>query len=73
VLLHHPDKDSQRGGGDGPSPSDAPLRLDIRLINEAKWVLSDPIRRKEWEEIFFNGKWALKLPIWSQGKGSRCS
>lgn len=29
--------------------------VDIRLVNEARWVLSDPARRREWEEAFEGG------------------
>ncbi|KAK1921216.1 hypothetical protein DB88DRAFT_443485, partial [Papiliotrema laurentii] len=49
VLQHHPDKQAGRA-----HPPDSPT-LDIRLVNEAKWVLSDPARRREWEESFYNG------------------
>lgn len=53
VLVHHPDKQyaSSASVRDGPEGD----KVDIRLVNEAKWVLSDPTRRKEWEEAFFNG------------------
>lgn len=50
VLQHHPDK--QRVSASTYSP----VHVDIRLVNEAKWVLSDPTRRKEWEETFYDGQ-----------------
>ena len=43
VLAHHPDRHNR------------PTGVDVRLINEARWVLSDPQRRAEWERAFFKG------------------
>jgi DnaJ-class molecular chaperone len=48
VLLHHPDK--QASSQAATQPRDG---ADIRLINEAKWILSDSERRKQWEEGYF--------------------
>lgn len=48
VLLHHPDKQLSNQTSGTPSPN-----VDIRLINEAKWILSDEQRRREWEELYF--------------------
>lgn len=68
VLQHHPDKQLSSA-----SPS-TPIEdgVDIRLVNEAKWILSDPSRRREWEDAFFDGK--LYLPVamfraYEAGKG----
>ena len=47
VLLHHPDKHVLN------STSNTLTNVDIRLINEAKWILSDEKRRSEWEDIYF--------------------
>ena len=47
VLLHHPDKQLSNQATSTPSSN-----VDIRLINEAKWILSDGKRRKEWEEVY---------------------
>ena len=30
--------------------------VDVGLLNEARWVLSDPVRRAQWEEEFERGK-----------------
>ncbi|ORY26477.1 hypothetical protein BCR39DRAFT_594743, partial [Naematelia encephala] len=60
VLLHHPDKFRQTSSVYSPtsSPSATPLsysqsdgkeNLDIRIINEAKWVLGDTNRRKAYD------------------------
>jgi len=49
VLLHHPDKQASPQAAVKPRDT-----VDIRLINEAKWVLSDSQRREEWEEAFFS-------------------
>lgn len=49
VLLHHPDKQASTQAAVKPRDG-----VDIRLINEAKWVLSDSQRREEWEEAFFS-------------------
>lgn len=38
-----------------PGYSDGAAAVDIRLVNEARWVLSDPARRKEWKEAFQGG------------------
>lgn len=43
VLLHHPD----RQAGTAISANGG---IDIRLVNEARWVLCDPVKRAEWEE-----------------------
>jgi curved DNA-binding protein CbpA len=59
ILIYHPDK---RKVQEQPLPADSPSGahdieeggLTIRLINEAKWILSDPDRRKEWEDEFFS-------------------
>jgi len=48
VLLHHPDKQLSNQNPSAPSSN-----VDIRLINEAKWILSDEKRRREWEEVYF--------------------
>ena len=53
VLLHHPDK--QHASSLSASLPQREDRVDIKLVNEAKWVLGDPARRKEWEEAFFDG------------------
>lgn len=34
--------------------SSAHSDVNIRLINEAKWILGDPSRRKDWEEVYFS-------------------
>jgi preprotein translocase subunit Sec63 len=47
VLLHHPDKQLVNPTSGTPSSN-----VDIRLINEAKWILSDENRRREWEEVY---------------------
>lgn len=47
MLLHHPDKQGGHGG-----------EVDIRVVNEAKWILEDPARRKEWEANF-HGEYLL--------------
>lgn len=57
VLLHHPDK--QAGKKALKSLKNGEVNVDIRLVNEAKWVLGDRQRRKEWEEAFFEGKLAI--------------
>ena len=49
VLLHHPDKQLSNQSSSTPSSY-----VDIRLINEAKWILSDEKRRKGWEEVHLN-------------------
>jgi preprotein translocase subunit Sec63 len=49
VLLHHPDKQLSNQTSNAPSSSS---NVDIRLINEAKWILSDEKRRREWEEVY---------------------
>ena len=49
VLLHHPDKQLSNQTSNAPSSSS---NMDIRLINEAKWILSDEKRRREWEEVY---------------------
>lgn len=61
VLLHHPDK---RGPNNSSNTSDrhqqdsstgaSYIGLDIRVINEAKWVLSDAGRRRDWEDRFYS-------------------
>ncbi len=56
VLLHHPDK---QAGKKAVSGKNGEVNVDIRLVNEAKWVLGDQQRRKEWEEAFFEGKLAI--------------
>ena len=44
ILLHHPDKSAP-----GAVPSSPKEALDVVLLNEARDVLSDPLRRAEWE------------------------
>ncbi len=51
MLKYHPDKLKESDG--------VKVDRDIRLVNEARWVLSDPGRRKEWEEAFQRGKMGL--------------
>lgn len=60
MLQHHPDKRGSeavaRAAGDGETgaqQNDA-AHVDIRLINEARWILGDEKRRREWEEVFFS-------------------
>jgi curved DNA-binding protein CbpA len=48
VLLHHPDKQASNQASSNTSSSS----VDIRLINEAKWILSDEKRRRDWEEVY---------------------
>lgn len=56
VLLHHPDKQPASGPSQAVSDvSSQQPKVDIRLVNEARWVLGDSDRRKEWEEAFFDG------------------
>ena len=56
VLLHHPDKQPASGSSQaGSDVSSLQPKGDIRLVNEARWVLGDSDRRKEWEEAFFDG------------------
>ena len=63
VLLHHPDKRTSATNSSSHAAlidqHDAAIQiehagLDIRLINEAKWVLSDIDRRKDWEGRFYS-------------------
>lgn len=63
VLLHHPDKRAPTSSTQASTleqhATEAETRLtavhiDIRLINEAKWVLSDIDRRKDWEDRFYS-------------------
>lgn len=64
VLLHHPDKQLASGSSakSGVIHGEEGAAVDIRLVNEARWVLSDPSRRKEWEEAFFDGMFKLQHP-----------
>lgn len=62
VLLHHPDKaKAKANAGRGVSnTTDATSKHsekehDIRLINEARWILGDVRRRREWEQGFNAG------------------
>lgn len=68
VLAYHPDRKGvgpsplspslPKYGGPGSSGQkdiggdDGPEEVDIRLINEARWVLGDAERRKAWEEEY---------------------
>ena len=52
VLRLHPDKQALRD----VSTATEKRERDIRLINEAKWVLGDAQRRQEWETAFYQGK-----------------
>ena len=59
VLVHHPDKQKQQSTSHAQSytrtlAQSGQGKVDIRLVNEAKWVLSDPARRREWEHSFFD-------------------
>ena len=56
VLKHHPDKQLGRAGQTCTPAAD----VDIRLVNEARWVLSDDERRQEWESAFFEGMLAFR-------------
>ena len=59
VLLHHPDKQLSNQTSGTPSSN-----VDIRLINEAKWILSDEKRRREWEEVYLtSGTSSLHVEI----------
>lgn len=59
VLLHHPDRVNATSAQTATStehgrPQDRE-HADIRAINEARWVLSDSQRRKQWEDAFSKG------------------
>jgi preprotein translocase subunit Sec63 len=58
VLLHHPDKQLSNKTSSTPSSSN----VDIRLINEAKWILSDEKRRRKWEEVYLTSG-TSSLPV----------
>ena len=52
MLLHHPDKVGNVSSNTHPGGSgqrDEGEKLDIVLLNDARAVLSDPARRREWE------------------------
>jgi len=49
VLIHHPDKKGDAGAGSAGDGGGGGGDVDIRLVNEARWVLGDPERRREWE------------------------
>ncbi|KAI9633243.1 uncharacterized protein MKK02DRAFT_39222 [Dioszegia hungarica] len=53
VLAHHPDKRDNPTGQSTSGVYTGEARdgeVDIRLINEARWVLCEPARRRAWEE-----------------------
>lgn len=60
VLLHHPDKQASNQTSKSPISSS---NVDIRLINEAKWILSDEKRRIAWEEGYYSsGRSLSRVP-----------
>lgn len=54
MLLHHPDKalageGVSRDADSAPNGSRIGIDVDIVLLNEARAVLCDPVKRREWE------------------------
>ena len=54
VLIHHPDKSNLLSQQEEPRGTGSAVHdgTGIRLINEARFILGDPQRRKEWEEQY---------------------
>lgn len=68
MLLHHPDKQAPAPGNGFEVKAEQQQRdrgqsVDIRLINEAKWILSDAGRRKDWEERFYSSGRSTMPPV----------
>jgi curved DNA-binding protein CbpA len=61
VLLHHPDKRQALSNDQHDNETEsARTGVDIRLINEAKWILSDSHRRKDWEDRLYSSGMSVK-------------